>query len=386
MHSTYSAPASIELRSVSRTGASRYKPLGLPFDLRTFLSLKVHEARCAAGPAAWLFTGAQLLLYPLIRFLFAVDEILYPQIVEIPVERPIFIVGSPRSGTTLLFHLLAADPNVASYDLYRMLYPSVTLRQLIPRCWERWFVRCVEPWFAELDGIHPIRLLQPEEDEILFLLLGNSGISTYFFPYGERAARYDLNRFWNWPADKRIDHVRFYHRSLQRLLWGTGRQRYVGKSPHFLGKIDDLYGQYPDACFVYTVRSPYECIPSALSMITTMWKIGFKRPPPAAAIRQIYRDLVALWLYGDERIRALPKENRFLVRYEDLVKDPRAIVCALYAKQQLPMPAELDALLAAATARQSTWRSRHRYSLSDYPVCEEDLRADLKPIFSRYAL
>ncbi len=120
-------------------------------------------------------------------------------------------------------------------------------------------------------------------------------------------------------------------------------------------------------------------------MIATMWRIGFKGRPPAPAIRQIYRDLVALWLYGDERIRALPKENRFLVRYEDLVKDPGAIVRALYAEQHLPMPAELDALLAAATARQSVWRSRHRYSLGDYPVSEQDLRADLKPIFSGYA-
>jgi hypothetical protein len=378
-------PASIDLRSVSRTGVSRYKPPGLPFDLRAFLSLKIHEARSAAGPAAWLFTGAQLLLYPLIRSFFAVDEILYPQIASVPVERPIFIIGSPRSGTTLLFHLLAADPNVASYDIYRMLYPSVTLRRVIPQRLQHWFVRCVEPWFTGLDGIHPIRLLQPEEDEILFLLLGNSGISTYFFPYGERAARYHLNRFWNWPADKRAGHLRFYHRSLQRLLWDTGQQRYVGKSPHFLGKIDDLHWQYPDACFVYTLRSPYQCIPSALSMITTMWKIGFKGPPPASAIREIYRDLVALWLYGDERIRALPKENRFLVRYEELVKDPAGIVRALYAEQQLPMPAELNALLAAATARQSAWRSRHRYSLGDYPVREEDLRADLQPIFSRYA-
>jgi hypothetical protein len=92
---------------------------------------------------------------------------------------------------------------------------------------------------------------------------------------------------------------RFYHRCLQRLLWARGRDRYVGKSPHFLGKIDDLRRAYPDAHFIYLLRSPYESIPSALSMITTMWRLATPRPPTAAAIETIYRALCELASHGD---------------------------------------------------------------------------------------
>jgi len=244
--------------------------------------------------------------------------------------------------------------------------------------------RHFEPWFRPLETIHPIRAEQPEEDEILFLLLGRSGINSYLFPYGELADRLKLNRFWEWPEKRRGAYMRFYHRCLQRLLWETGRSRYAGKSPHFLGKIDDLHRQYPDACFVHCIRSAYDCVPSALSFITTFWSIAHPRPIPAAAVAQLYRDLVALWLHGDERISALPEENRYLVEYENLVADPRRTVHGIYAALPRPVPIELDAVLTVASARQRRWQSRHRYSLEQFGLSPERIEMDLAPVFERH--
>lgn len=354
------------------------------FDLRTFVSLKLHEARGRAGLASPTLLLAQSIVYPLVHAFLAIDRLVHPEIAQVPVERPVFIVGFPRSGTTLLFHLLASDPSMASYDLYRMILPSITLRRAIPPRAKEWFVRHLEPWFRSLDAIHPIRAEQPEEDEILFLLLGNSGISSYLFPYGELAERLRLNRFWEWPERRRSAYVRFYQGCLQRLLWDTGRSRYVGKSPHFLGKIDDLHRQYPDACFIYCIRSPYECVPSALSFITAFWSIAHPRPIPAAAVAQLYRDLIALWLYGDGRIDALPPENRHVVRYEDLVNDPRRTVHGIYTALRLPVPIELDALLTVANARQRRWQSRHWYSLEQFGLSIEQIETDLGPVLERH--
>lgn len=356
----------------------------MTFDFHTFFALKLQEARQQAGRAAWVLAAAQLIGYPFVHLFFELDDILHPEIRTVRVERPIFIVGCPRSGTTLLFHLLASDPSVASYNLHRMIYPSLTLRRVVPQRVLDWFANGLEAWFAGLDGIHPIRWAQPEEDEILFLSLGNSGINTYFFPYGDLVERLKLNRFWDWPAHKRAAYLRFYHRSLQRLLWDTGRSRYVGKSPHFLGKIDDLYRQYPDACFVYCVRSPYECIPSALSFIATMWKIAFPEAAPAEALRTLYRELVVLWRYGDGRVCALPERNRVVVHYADPVGNPHRVVRDTYAACGTAVSPEFDRLLHEASERQVAWRSRHRYSLDDFPVRECDLRTDLEPILARH--
>jgi hypothetical protein len=129
----------------------------------------------------------------------------------------------------LLLRLLAADPAVACHDLYRLLLPSTTLRRVLGRTGHDWIARRFEPWFRALDGIHPVGLDQPEEDEILFLLLGNSGIESYLFPYGPEVDALAINRFWEWPLAKRDWFLGFYRRRVQQLLRETGAQRYLGK-------------------------------------------------------------------------------------------------------------------------------------------------------------
>ncbi|HYD48488.1 MAG TPA: sulfotransferase [Terriglobales bacterium] len=356
----------------------------MKFDLETFLALKLYETRTGASKPAWMLAAAQSVVYPIVHLLFPLDEVFHPSIKSIPVERPIFVIGCPRSGTTLLFHLLAADPRVATYNLYRMLFPSVLFRRAIPNAVRDRFIRGFEAWFTVLERIHPIHAEAPEEDEILFLLLGNSGINTYVFPYGAVASRYKLNRFWEWPREKRAGHLRFYHQALQRLLFDLGRTRYVGKSPHFLGKVNDLLRQYPDALFVYAVRSPYECIPSALSFITTFWKIAFPETPPDGAVRQLYDDLVALWCHGDECLADVDSANTIIVPYDRLIREPSAIVKQIYARAELTMTVDYEHRLALANAQQRNWRSQHKYSLAAFRLTREDLRKDLSRIFSEH--
>ncbi|HYD47220.1 MAG TPA: sulfotransferase [Terriglobales bacterium] len=357
----------------------------MTFDFRTFLSMKMFEARNGAGAAAWTLSAAQAVVYPLVHVFFALDEVLEPAIKRVQIVRPTFIVGCPRSGTTMLFHLLASDTSVATYNLYNMLFPAITLRRIVPDAVREWFVRGFDSWFAPLDGIHPVHAERPEEDEILFMLLGSSGINSYTFPYGELSTCHSLNRFWQWRHAKRTSHLQFYRRCLQRLLWETRRGRYVGKSPHFLGKIDDLQREYPDALFVYAIRSPYECIPSALSFISTFWKIAYPGSPPDGAVKQLYDDLVALWLHGDQQLARIDDANKIVVRYEDLTRDPAAVVREIYKHAPFDMSSAVAQSLSVATHLQRQWRSAHRYSLEDFGLDSTVIRNDLAAIFSRHA-
>jgi len=115
-----------------------------------------------------------------------------------------------------------------------------------------------------------------------------------------------------------------------------------------------------------------------------MWRIAFRGPAPAGAVETLYRELIALWRHGDESVHALPERNRFIARYEELARDPRRVVHDLYAACGTAVSPEFDALLSQANARQRHWQSRHRYSLSDFPVCDDDLRRDLEPILARH--
>jgi len=356
------------------------------FDARTFLRQKRYAVTHGAGDGPYLLTACQLVLYPLLHLGFAVDDSLYPQIAATRVERPVFIVSSPRSGSTLLFELLAADPLTACFSTRELIFPSPTVRRLLPARLLAAADTLFQRRFAPLAAIHPLRFEQPEEDELLFLLLGNSGIASYLFPYGPELDDLAVSRFWEWPAWKREHFQRFYHRCLQRLLWARGRDRYVGKSPHFLGKIDDLRRAYPDAHFIYLLRSPYESIPSALSMITTMWRLATPRPPTAAVTETIYRALCELASHGDAALRSLPDGAVTTVPYAALIANPRGLVEALYARIGWPLSDVYAERLARGALWQRGWSSSHRYAAEQFGLTRRRIREDFVFLFDRYGL
>jgi hypothetical protein len=193
-----------------------------------------------------------------------------------------------------------------------------------------------------------------------------------------------VNRFWEWPEWKRERFGRFYHRCVQRLLWSRRATRYVSKSPHFLGKIADLRRWYPDARFIYLVRSPHEAIPSALSMITTMWRAGTRRPPSPDALEANYRALVDLAAHGDAALRDLPEDRVTTVPYAQLAGDPRRTIEALYAWLGWPVTDAYTTELERAGQRQRSWRSPHQYSLEQFGLTADRIGHDFAFLFDRH--
>jgi len=237
---------------------------------------------------------------------------------------------------------------------------------------------------ASLESIHPVDVDSAEDDEIFFLALGNSGLESLVFPYGAGLDSVAMNRFWEWPLKKRDRFLRAYRRFIQQLLWESKAKRYVGKSAHFAAKLDDLHRWFPDACFVHTVRTPYEVIPSALSMVTTAWQFAYAKPPPAAGIEAIYGALVGLYQHGEESLRSIPKSLRLIVRYEDLIADPVAIVDRIYSQFELSRSTAITVAARQAADDQVRWKSRHRYSLGAFGVSKQRILRDLGNIFEQY--
>lgn len=98
----------------------------MSFDYRTYWRQTLYAATHRAGDTPYLLTACQLLLYPPVHLGFALDEWLAPEMAITPVERPVFIVSSPRSGSALLFTLLAADPATACFSTRELLFRSPT--------------------------------------------------------------------------------------------------------------------------------------------------------------------------------------------------------------------------------------------------------------------
>ena len=191
---------------------------------------------------------------------------LHPEIRELPVEKPVFVVGFYRSGTTALHRLLALDPTVrapAYWELQEPCPPSFRRDEPPHRRLRRAQrdLAALNRLCPRYQTIHPLAAEDPEECQIL---LENYRPTT-------RHMLYQVPEYGEWVlAQKMEEAYRFYRLSLQILLWQRPG-RLVLKWPQHMWHLDDLLTIFPDACVIQTHRAPAQVLASmALLMETQM--------------------------------------------------------------------------------------------------------------------
>ncbi|MBW2667790.1 MAG: sulfotransferase, partial [Deltaproteobacteria bacterium] len=182
-----------------------------------------------------------------------------PGIADEAIDTPIVITGPPRSGTSILFELLALDPNARSPLAWEVMHPvpfggasDAALREMA-EC-EQEFWADVQPEFA---AIHELRADLPVECVTLTLPSFTGG------HWGMIAS------MPNWVPD--YPAAMDYHRALlQTLQYGGPPQNWILKTPLYLVFIDLLFATYPDAWVIHTHRDPLKTEPSSLSTLATV--------------------------------------------------------------------------------------------------------------------
>ncbi len=302
----------------------------------------------------------------------------YPGHSEISVDKPIFITGLPRSGSTALHRLLTADPGHQGLELWLTVAPQPRP----PR--ELWAEHPTYSALAEgfrqhhvehpeFMGLHHLGADQPEE---CWRLLCQSMRSISF----ECLAH--LPTYSSWLEGKDwTDAYRRHKRNLQLIGMNDADKRWVLKNPSHLFALDELLSVYPDALIIQTHRLPRVVIGSACSLsahATAGWSEKF-----VGAV--IGSDQLELWARGlDEFMagRAQHDQARFCdVWYDDFVSDPIATIESIYDYFGLELTgAAADAMRAMAAesvgpgggvGRDASWR--HQYSLADFGLTAEQV-------------
>lgn len=187
---------------------------------------------------------------------------LNPEILDIPIERPVFIVGWFRSGTTILHHLLALDPEARALPYWELQHPC-------PRNFKQddgvdWrikqassdialFKRLVPDFF----NLHPLDAQYPEECQFL---MDNYLPSSWYLPF-------QAMRYGDWILSRDMsDTYKFYRTQLQIILWQRPTSRLILKWPQHLWYLKDLIATFPDACIVQTHRDLGRVLPSVCAM------------------------------------------------------------------------------------------------------------------------
>lgn len=213
----------------------------------------------------------------------ASPELAPPALAPPALDRPIFVVGHPRSGTTLLASMLGRHPDVAGTP--ESLYLNTVRHRLEPL-----FRRGPE---AVVAGI--------ETSPMRFLVLDRAALVA-------RLA-----------ALPRLDARGVFAATLDEFRRADGKARLVEKTPLHLRHIDELLAWFPDARIVWILRDGRACVASLL-------RVGWASDDTDVLARQWVRNTA----YGRAAMARHPGRVH-VIRYEALIADPQAEAAPLLA-------------------------------------------------------
>jgi hypothetical protein len=255
----------------------------------------------------------------------------HPEIEDIEIERPIIICGLPRTGTTHLHNLMAADPALRYLPYWESLEPFPGPDEPDPtprreRCAAG--LELVATSMPEFRRMHDMTVDHAHE-EIQLLANDISGMlfeTTYYVP--SFAAHYRTHD--QGPS------YRYLKRSLQAIQWLRGGTRWVLKSPQHLEQFPTLASTFPDGIFVVTHRDPVEVAQSMITMICYAARMAVTRPDPEKLTRY-WVDRIGDLLDGCLRNRgALPADQSVDVRFEDFMADEAGMLRRIYELADQP--------------------------------------------------
>ena len=289
------------------------------------------------------------------------DRQIYPDITRQEIRAPLFIVGLPRSGTSVLHRLLAADPEHRAPLMWEVRSPSPPTRfdekrriqQATQSCnFFNWLV----PTFRY---VHAIGAEVPQECVSLM---------TPTFLSDQFDAMYYVPSYRAWFFRQNLQPAYEYHRRfLQHLQFRRAGRRWILKAPTHMFAMPALLSVYPDALFVQTHRTPVDAMASVSSLVTILRSAFSDAVDPLIVGREAidyWSETMKKFLRERDRL----ENNRICdIRYDEIRRDPIRAVRRIYEYFGWSLSHEAERRMRALVASQAKRQSaNHRYNLSQF--------------------
>mgnify|MGYP002631710701 CR=1 FL=1 len=304
----------------------------------------------------------------------------HPAVLDVPVERPIFVLGFPRTGTTLLQNLLCLDNDRRGLEWWELNHPApvhpdpVIDRERRMRVAQR-DIDTAAIFTPEMHQIHHTTATTVEECWPLFT--STFAVLNFDLAHGNR-------RFGDWLLDYDMEWpYREYRRQLQLLLSIRPARQLVLKCPEHLWFADSLLKVFPDACIVWTHRDPFDAVASYCSLVTLVRRTLKGKVDPL----KVGDHIATRYHQGVQRaMAALDGSDRvFHVRFEDLVKDPIAAVGQIEQHFDLDVTSP-DTMRAYLDAPRQDGRGKHVYDAARYGLHADAIHAQFADYISRFGV
>ncbi len=303
-----------------------------------------------------------------------------PEIALQQITRPLFVVGLPRTGTTILYELLAQDPAHRSPSTWEVAQPiPPAQRQTFhtdPRIAE------VEKSVAKMEllapgfqSIHAMGATLPQECVALLaphFISDQFGVSFHIPEYRHWTLKQDMTAAYQW-------HQQF----LQHMQVDYMERRWVLKTPPHLAYLDTLIQQYPDAAIVQTHRAPMDVLGSISSLSCTLHSAFSDTIDPVATAQaevDYFSEMLRLGMA--QRAAMADEDSRFFdVQFNDIVSDPIKVIEKLYAHFDFDFSDKVRlAMQDYLNNRPRDKHGEHHYTLEKFGLSQQQHG----PLFANY--
>lgn len=304
-----------------------------------------------------------------------------PEAARAPIKAPLIIVGMPRTGTTILYEMLAADPRLRAPLTWECrdykLAHEITDAQNDPRIAKlgKNMARMdrLMPGFSAMHYFDPFIPTECVGLTILDLCSEQFPALAWLPSYRSKfLLKSDFESAYDW-----------HRRGLRYFQATTPKAQWVLKTPMHSAYLEALLKTYPDACLVHTHRDPMQVIASVSSLCYT-GRSGWSDQNDKAK----YADHDAHYIAEITRRSTLfRKENpelsdRFIdVAFKDFMSDPMVQIDRIHAHFNRPLPASSkNAMQQYLENRPRNKYGVHRYTLDEFGLS----KTNHNPLFTAY--
>jgi hypothetical protein len=306
-----------------------------------------------------------------------------PQIQQRELPKPMVLTGLPRSGTSALFNLLAADPAARPLLLWETQFPDPA-EGLAPGAPDprheaiKKYYEDAQEKNPEFTKMHFASADTPEECVLLHAYSLNGvhvGWECMLEPY------------FSWYREQDLRPMYTYYADLLRLLdWQRPGERWLLKAPAHMWAIEALIENFPDVSIVWSHRDPLLCTASIYSMTATLMQMHAEVDPKQ--LGPVVMDFYASSLERGLAARDRSDASRFVdVTHDDFVAGSMKVVERIYNHFDMPIePEARTAFEAHVEANPKGKHGKHQYALEEYGLEADAVRERFAPYIERFGI
>ncbi len=309
----------------------------------------------------------------------------HPDIAAQPISAPIFIVGQPRTGTTILYDLLAQDPDLRAPLTWEVdapcPVPQPETYHTDPRiAATQASIELSEQIIPGFMAFHPMGALVGQE---CVRITASEFVSMIF------SVQYRVPSYYRWLLYE-AEHAgayRFHRIFLQHLQSGVPGQ-WLLKSPAHLWHLDDLFAEYPDALIVQTHRDPLNVISSIAALTHHLRRMGSDESNIAECAAQSYEEIV-VGLEREMALRAagaIPAGRVIDVLFTDFMNDPWTTIKDIYQRLGRELKPEAAQRMRDFLATHPGDGGASRYTWADTGLDTDEVRERVSAYQDRYGV